>query len=33
MVVIYAEKPDMGEKIAAALGGPSFHKQEKKNGF
>lgn len=33
MVVIYAEKPDMGEKIAAALGGGSFHKQEKKNGF
>ena len=33
MVVIYAEKPDMAEKIAAALGGPSFHKEEKKNRF
>lgn len=33
MVVIYAEKPDMGEKIAAALGGSSFHKAEKKNGY
>ena len=33
MVVIYAEKPDMAEKIAAALGGSSFHKEEKKNRF
>lgn len=33
MVVIYAEKPDMAEKIASSLGGPSFHKQDKKNGY
>lgn len=33
MIVIYAEKPDMAEKIAAALGGDSFHKSEKKQGY
>ena len=33
MIVIYAEKPDMGKKIAAAIGGGSFHSEEKKNGY
>lgn len=33
MVVIYAEKPDMAEKIASALGGSSFKKSDKKQGF
>ncbi len=33
MIVIYAEKPDMGEKIAKSLGGRSFHPSEKKNGY
>ena len=33
MIVIYAEKPDMGKKIASAIGGGSFHADEKKNGY
>ena len=33
MIVIYAEKPDMAEKIAFALGGNSFQKNEKKQGY
>ena len=33
MDVIYAEKPDMGEKIASALGGTTFKKSEKKQGY
>lgn len=33
MIVIYAEKPDMGKKIASAIGGSSFHPDEKKNGY
>lgn len=32
MVVIYAEKPDMAEKIASALDPQGFHKADKKNG-
>lgn len=33
MIVIYAEKPDMAEKIASALGEKSYHSSEKKQGF
>ena len=33
MIVIYAEKPDMAEKIAFALGGNSLQKNEKKQGY
>lgn len=33
MAVIYAEKPDMAEKIASSLGGSTFNRAEKKNGF
>lgn len=33
MDLIYAEKPDMAEKIASALGGSSFRKSDKKQGF
>lgn len=33
MIVIYAEKPDMAEKIAAVLGGNTFKKNERKQGY
>lgn len=33
MIVIYAEKPDMAGKIASVLGGVTFDKKDKKQGY